>query len=266
MPEIIRIADESFEFYRRDEWGSRKVTAPGDNDGRPEPKGYLHQEGGAIASGTWTVAQEKQKMRDLQAYCIDGAGQGWSDIPYNICVMPSGRVYEGRGWRSMSGATADENTESKAVLMLGNFDKQSTFAPQINSAALCFAWGTVLGELERIPLVLGHRENPDHLNATSCPGRNVDMSSFRALVGSKIAKLMAPPPQPQPPAAGGSTMLVVCTDTPMWPGIGAVYQLANNGAQRITAEFYPVLVAAGYAPSDTLKLPKMAWDQIAAFV
>jgi hypothetical protein len=260
MPQIIKVGADLIAFYSRAEWGSRVVSSPGDNDGQPEPKGYLHHEGGGIVPTTLTVEQEMAKMRNLQAYSIDSSGQGWSDIPYNICVFPSGRVYEGRGWRAQSAATASENSESKAVLMIGNYDKQTPAYALLHNAAVAFAWGVTLGEFTPTVQILGHWENPDHPKATSCPGANVDMNAFRKTVAEKIAGLNSTP-TPEPPTPRSPAMLVLCTDHPSWPGTGVVFDMSAR--DRVPPElYYDVLVPAKYAPANPLDLPRVSWDKL----
>lgn len=189
MPQLINVVGESFEYRPRAEWGARQTSVPVDSDG-PEPKGYLHQEGGGFVSPLLTVDQEIRKMRDFQAFCMTK----WSDIPYNQCVMPSGRAYEGRGWSAQSGATADENTESKAVVMLGNYDMVAPPLGMLNTATLMFIWGVERKDLALTPQILGHWENPDHWKATSCPGKNVDLNAFRLGFTKKLALLGGLPP------------------------------------------------------------------------
>lgn len=208
MPQLITIAGETIEYYTREEWGSRTNTSrPVDaiSDG-PEPQGYLHHAGSNDDRPTilapLTVAQEMQKMREWQAYCIDRANQGWGDIPYNIGVFPfSGRVYEARGWRFKSGATAGQNEESKAVCMLGNnVPTAKGFPEAINSAILVFVWGVTLHELINPPKILGHWENPKYYRGTTCPG-SVNMDVVRASFATKLDRHYNPPlpiPVPEP--------------------------------------------------------------------
>lgn len=208
MPKVIEVAGEKFTYYERFEWGSRNTSPPVDSDG-PEPMTFLHHAGANHNNPTilrqLSVQEEMAHMREWQAYCIDRAGQGWSDIPYNIGVFPfSGNVYEARGWRAKSGATAGQNEDSKAVCMLGNnVPTAGGFAIALNNAALVMVWGVLLGELVKVPQVLGHWENPKHYKATTCPGF-VDMNWYRTeLFGPKLRKAFnitppAPVPEPTP--------------------------------------------------------------------
>jgi GH25 family lysozyme M1 (1,4-beta-N-acetylmuramidase) len=97
------------------------------------------------------------------------------------------------------------------------------------------------------------------------PGISEGVDANEILRADVLDRIAAVEPTPEPPTPRSPSMLVVCTDSPMWPNLGAVYQLVGNGVQRIYPEFYPVLVASGYAPANTLDLPKVPWSMIAPF-
>lgn len=213
MPKTVTIAGEKFNFFTKEEWGSRVTSPPEDplSDG-PEPQVYLHHEGAKdpnkpTITRPLTIAEEMARMRAWQDFCIDRAGQGWTDIPYNVGIFPfSGNVYEARGLRYKSGATLGQNEDSKAFCIIGNISKDAPgIPPALNSAALAIVWAMELKEVHMLPksVVLGHRENPKHLNATPCPGY-VDLDAFRSLVKKKFDLHFAKPIVVSPPKIVGA--------------------------------------------------------------
>lgn len=192
----IEIAGDRFEWRTRDEWGARQVSAPADVD-EVEERVYVHHEGGAYVSAGLSVEQECAKLRDLQRWCIDDAGQGWSDLPYNVVVFPSGRVYEGRGWSTESAATGGDNDASKAILVAGNYDRVVMPLRARQVVALVVAWAARERKVVAMPDVRGHREAPQS-GGTSCPGLTTDMNELRRLSAAALAWQPSPPPEGDP--------------------------------------------------------------------
>lgn len=262
MP-VITVAGEALDLCFRSGWGARSVDlqAKIGNNGPPEPRGYLHHEGGSLRVGkVLTVDQEKAVMRALEQWAIDG--KGYTTIDYGWVVMPSGRCYEGRGFRVRPAATLDENNESETVCLAGNYDKERPTSAALNSAALLFRMAVDDGELGRNPGIRGHRESVDHPGATSCPGVNVDMDAFRALVTHKLA--WAPPaPTPNPPLEEDYTVRLVRTNHPHYP-VECIVQLDGNLATRLEPGPYARLASNGQAPPHPSGVPFEDWKTLAA--
>jgi hypothetical protein len=91
----------------------------------------------------------------------------WNDIGYNYVIAPSGRIYEGRGFGVRGAHTANHNTNTIGVSLMGNLDVTRPTVRQ----RLALAW--LARRLKQhgawIFSVKGHREMPGQ--ATACPGR-----------------------------------------------------------------------------------------------
>lgn len=177
-------------FVSRTDWGA----TPTDRTPLPGPLAelYVHHTGaGAVPP---TVAAEMAMMRNLQAYAIRPkaeGGKGYQDIPYNLVVGASGNIYEGRGIWSKSAATLDRNGVSRSVCAMGNYE---TATPTDALLAGIVEAGRMMlqqGALAPSVAVYGHRDNPAHPDATSCPGR-----TLYAHVAEIAAAITATPPQP----------------------------------------------------------------------
>jgi len=94
-------------------------------------------------------------MRTIQAYHMS---QGWADIGYHFVVMPSGRVYEGRGHGVVGAHCPGHNTEP-GVCVPGTYD---THLPTPQALASLLELARHLGKTT----LYGHREG----YPTSCPG------------------------------------------------------------------------------------------------
>lgn len=68
---------------------------------------------GPIGGKDATFAAECSYMRRVQAFHRDV--RGWADIGYNYIIMPSGRVYCGRGFEKHGAHTLDDRTNTKAT-------------------------------------------------------------------------------------------------------------------------------------------------------
>lgn len=72
----------------------------------------------------WSKASAKQErnyLRDVEYFHIKT--RGYKAIAYSYIIMPSGRVYEGRGWQAKGAHTLGHNDDI-GVCFAGNFTKQ----------------------------------------------------------------------------------------------------------------------------------------------
>lgn len=147
-------------------WGGKqpKVTA---NFGKEE-RCYVHHTAGYYPKNQ---AEEVQQMKVLQNISINTKGH--QDIEYNWVIGPSGIIYEARGLNKMSAATQDENDVSRSICVMGNYQKDPLTALSVKAVIDCIKFLIDMGNLQpaRLLEVLGHRDNPDHPNATACPGQ-----------------------------------------------------------------------------------------------
>ena len=111
-------------------------------------------------SGSALVEAEKAAVRGIQKFHMDT--RKWNDIAYSFLIMPSGRVYEGRG-REVEGAhTAGHNSDC-GIAFVGDYNVMKLTKAQIVAFNL----------LRRKMGVSGGAKKPHSAtSSTSCPGKN----------------------------------------------------------------------------------------------
>jgi N-acetylmuramoyl-L-alanine amidase len=142
-------------------WGAK---APKCTQTLTVPVRYLfihHTAGGAPT----TESGEQSAMRGTQAYHQND--KGWCDIAYNFLIMPSGRIYEGRGWNRHNGATKNYNGNSLAFCWAGNYDTSQPSQASIDAGRALVAQAMRDGYLTSDFTMRGHRD----VASTACPGR-----------------------------------------------------------------------------------------------
>lgn len=115
----------------------------------------------------FTLEGEVQEMRGIQRQ--HQATNGWNDIGYNYVVMPSGRVYEGRGYGVVGAHTINHNTHTIGVSFAGNYETAKPTARSLAAYHLLVARLRLKGA--RITRTTGHRFMPNQ--ATACPGKHL---------------------------------------------------------------------------------------------
>jgi len=128
-----------------------------------------HTEAGARILVSATQAQERQRMRNIDAFHLSlGWGGGFG---YPFAIFPSGRVYEGRGARRPGAHTQGFNRQL-AVMYPGHGDRERLNSSQINSTRGLIRGLLGSGDLSRNYQLSGHR---DHIppGQKSCPGNLV---------------------------------------------------------------------------------------------
>ena len=110
-----------------------------------------------------TELAELEEMRSIQRA---HQARGWSDIGYNYVIMPSGRVYEGRGYGIRGAHTLNQNTNTIGVAFAGNYELAKPTRAQVAS------YNSLVKKLRqhgaKISRVRGHKQMPGQ--ATACPG------------------------------------------------------------------------------------------------
>lgn len=113
------------------------------------------------------IWSELRYMRGIQKFHMDDPDRMWADIAYNYVIMPSGRVYEGRGYGVIGAHAPGHNTSGIGVCFAGNFENED---PDPRAVA---AFYELVKRLEyhgaNIVDVVGHGD----VTATSCPGRRL---------------------------------------------------------------------------------------------
>lgn len=151
---------------------------------RPVRQAYIHHSGGA--GPPLTGPAEQDWMRRTQRYHIEG--RGWSDIGYNHVIMPSGHVYEGRGWEVQGAHTEGRNSRSIGVCFAGNFELGEPTPAALASARELLRLGVAAGHLTNDYTLAGHRDT----KATTCPGRYL----YSEIGTLKETPTMSPPASP----------------------------------------------------------------------
>lgn len=149
----------------RRNWGAKppKNAVTRDPWGRGVTLVVHHTAGGAPR----TKLAEEQEMRAIQR--LHQLGRGWNDIGYNYVIMPSGRVYEGRGFGIRGAHTANHNTGTIGVSFAGNYETHHPTTRQLIAFRLLRARLRQHGA--KITAIKGHRQMPGQ--STACPGKHL---------------------------------------------------------------------------------------------
>jgi len=134
----------------RVKWTSRTPTRV-HHTVTPKPKGR----GRALRKA------EREALREIQKYHMDS--RKYDDIAYSFVIMPSGRVYEGRG-KEVQGAHTVGHNEDCGIAFVGNYENDKLTRAQVLA-------------YKNLRRKLGIRRGKAHAHsdtyATSCPGRHV---------------------------------------------------------------------------------------------
>ncbi|XP_030400189.1 peptidoglycan recognition protein 1 [Gopherus evgoodei] len=127
----------------------------------PVPYVIIHHTTGNRCTSQASCSRE---VKGIQNYHMNT--QRWSDIGYNFLIGEDGRVYEGRGWKTMGAHAKKWNHKSLGFSFLGNFSNRIPSAAALNAAKSLIQCAISRGFLKRSYTVTGHR----NVNPTSCPG------------------------------------------------------------------------------------------------
>ena len=106
------------------------------------------------------IEAEKAAVRAIQKYHMDA--RKYNDIAYNFLIMPSGRVYEGRG-KEVEGAHTLGHNDDCGIAFVGDYNEMKLTRAQI----------TAFNLLRRRMGVAGGQKYPHSATFnTSCPGKN----------------------------------------------------------------------------------------------
>ena len=185
-------------YFTRPTWNIRTDIRATGTLPRPVSRVYIHHSAG-LAPGI-TGPDEIAWMRGTQGYHI--TAKGWADIAYNHVIMPSGRVYEGRGWTRIGAHTEGHNGSSIGVCFAGNFMATAPTPAAMESARELLSLGVSAGHLTHDYTIAGHRDT----KATSCPGDKL-YEHIQSLKGhtapmnqeSNMPPFIAPSPKPEYP-------------------------------------------------------------------
>lgn len=173
----------TWRYLTVDDWGGLWARPPV-AEHMPDGEVYIHHVGGgAWMGGNVGRGEEASRhaaisvFRNLNIYATrpkSEGGKGYSFLDYDALgwydrVNDIGWIAEGRGpWRSA--ATLDRNEAGEAFVVCGNFSRREPLEQEIELAARGVLYMADQGWTVRDPLILGHKDNPAHPDATPCPG------------------------------------------------------------------------------------------------
>lgn len=144
-------------------WGARAPKEP-KTLSTPVRYAFIHH---TVGPAPTTESGEQAEMRNIQNFHQND--RGWSDIAYNFLIMPSGRVYEGRGWNRVNAATQGFNSNSLAFCWVGNYETSAPTQASMDAGRALLAQAIRDGYLTADFTLRGHRDAPGA--ATDCPGK-----------------------------------------------------------------------------------------------
>ena len=181
-----------FRYLRADEWGIRWARPPID-ERLLDAETYVHHSAGPVPDDAVAA------FRQLNEYAI--TSKGYSALDYDVLVHrnpTTGVVTIGGGREGyMSAATLDRNEQGEAVCLLGYFHPGHVLSrrphpDELEGVARAIVWAMSFAWIDPKSVILGHRDNPAHPNATACPGDYLyaELPTIRA----RVAELLNPPP------------------------------------------------------------------------
>lgn len=193
-----------FRYLTVAEWGGTWSTGAPPTEVMPDGETYLHHVGGGAWMGGTVVlglaASRAAAIRVFQALNehakrpVSEGGKGYQFLAYDALgwydrTNGYGWIAEGRG-RYRSAATLDRNEQGEAFCMCGNYSLRAPLPEELELAARGIVYMAAQGWTTRTSVILGHRDNPAHPGATSCPGDYLyaELPTIR----SHVARLLTP--------------------------------------------------------------------------
>lgn len=149
----------------RKAWGARGSVP---HDSNPKTELYIHHTVTAPGKLKWTRAEERAHMQLLDRIHIDQ--NGWSAIGYNWVLVPSGRLYVGRGPTGYPAAQGGHNAGTLSISCVGDYRTQRLTRRQ--RLRLRVAIRSIKRAHRSCRAIGGHRDAPGQ--STSCPGGHIE--------------------------------------------------------------------------------------------
>ena len=253
-------------FLTAEQWG-RTLIHPMATEQLNDPETYVHH----TAGNPYRNSDAQVAMRLLQTMSHN---KGYATVAYDVVVHRNASglvtIMEGRGG-GRSAATLDRNEEGEAICIMGYFHPGSALSEvptdrDIEGIAWGIAWMIERGWSAKNTLTLGHRDNPRHPGATSCPGDYLHLQL--PAIRHRVAEIMAtplpqppvPPTNPTPTPEGDDTVLIGYVKHPNNP---AVYRQWSNGTKTWITDGDEAAVhsfVAGHdIAADVKTMPNNAW-------
>lgn len=155
----------------RAQWDAQYGT--GGLDPGPEGNVVIHHSYRPALSQHATVAEEIAAWQSIERFHKED--NGWAGIGYNFGVFPSGRIYEGRGWKYRGAHAGPINSDSIGICLVIDGNVTVPTSRMVFAVRSLIAHGLDLGEIATTYKVSGHL---DHMPGRECPGKLVYQMLF----------------------------------------------------------------------------------------
>jgi hypothetical protein len=161
---IVRRQVEAGKFIivPANEWGRRDHN-PYEYAPKPLSTIFIHTSVTTQLGAGATMRAEKEQMRAVDNIAF---GRGFNGFSYSFGVFPSGRAYEGRGFRVVEAATEPYNYTSDSICTIGNTDVFKPTEAQIDAIVGVIKEGQRQGHYAQKLDIRPHRA----VAAKACPG------------------------------------------------------------------------------------------------
>uniref|UniRef100_A0A6I8PFL9 Peptidoglycan recognition protein 1 n=1 Tax=Ornithorhynchus anatinus TaxID=9258 RepID=A0A6I8PFL9_ORNAN len=134
--------------------------------GTPVDTAIIHHTEGTACSSSTSCQRVVKAIQDFH----QGPQRKWCDIGYNFLIGEDGRVYEGRGWKTMGAhAGSKGNWRSLGIAFLGSFGSRVPNAKAQAALRSLLSCAVRRGALRNNYALKGHR----NFMSTSCPGQSL---------------------------------------------------------------------------------------------
>ena len=232
MGSVRDIAPPWISFHRASDWGiiwKRPPVA----EALADPETFIHHGAGG-RYGT----DPHRAMRSLQKWYHDT--KNYSTIGYDIMVHRNTAddtiAILGARENWLSAATRNRNDLGEAICLFGYFHPGHALSEQptireLEALAYAVAWSIEMGWSAHDTTVLGHRDNPAHPGASTCPGDY--LYPHVPWIGRRAFELLALADQPPEPTDPEEAMYLIPPPPERAGGrwivcAGASYRLANS--------------------------------------
>ena len=152
-------------YVSRKGWGAKYGI--GSPDPGAEPRVVLHHSYKPFLFENSSPISEIQAVRGIEEYHV--RDNGWDGIGYNWLIAPSGRIYEGRGWKYKGAHAGPVNGSSIGICIIVDGNQWEPTDRVIWANRGLIAEGIRLGEISPAYLLSGHRDHMDR----ECPGDKI---------------------------------------------------------------------------------------------
>lgn len=167
----------AFKINVRSTWTTRRVPSKVKALRKPVAMIEFHHTAGTFKAAA-TPAQEKAHLRQIEEFHI--YKRNMSAIGYNYLIFPSGRVYEGRGWK-VGAHDEKHNSEAVGICFVGNYETQTPPTAMMLASRQLIDYLRDRGFIKSGAKCIAHGERRlGGDGSTACPGTKLE-AKFRLL-------------------------------------------------------------------------------------